>query len=138
MQIQRESISPTTVKLTVTADQATLDTVKQSVLKQLAKDAKVPGFRQGKAPASLLEKQLDPSLLQSEFLDQAVNQLYVDAVKQEKLKPVAQPQISVTKFVPYNTLEFTAMIESVGDIKLADYKKVKLAPTAVTVTAKDV
>jgi trigger factor len=138
MQIKREQISLTSVKLTITADRAVLDDTKQVVLKQLARDAKVSGFRPGKAPINLVEKQLDPSVLQSEFLDRAVNQLYVDAIKQEKLRPVAQPEISVTKSVPYNTLEFTAVVESVGDIKLADYKKVKQALPAVTVTPKDV
>lgn len=138
MQIKREQISPTSVKLTISAPQGVLDDTKQAVLKQLARDAKVTGFRPGKAPVNLVEKQLDPSALQTEFLDRAVNQLYVDAIKQEKLRPVAQPEISVTKFVPYNTLEFTAEVESVGDIELANYKKIKLSLPAVTVTAKDV
>ncbi|HZL07740.1 MAG TPA: trigger factor family protein, partial [Candidatus Dormibacteraeota bacterium] len=122
MQTKREQISPTTVKLSISADQAVLDATKEAVVKQLSKDAKVPGFRPGKAPANLVEKQLDPSLLQTEFLDRAVNQLYVDAVQQEKLRPVTQPEIAITKFVPYSTLEFTANVETVGDIKLADYK----------------
>lgn len=138
MQIKREQISPTTVKLSISADKAVLDSTKEAVLKQLAKDAKISGFRPGKAPANLVEKQLDPSLLQTEFLEQAVNRLYVDAIQQEKLRPVAQPQISVTKFVPYTTLELTAELEAVGDIKLADYKKIKLTLPAVSVTAKDV
>ncbi len=138
MQTKREQISPTTVKLTISADQAVLDATKEAVIKQLASDAKVPGFRPGKAPANLVEKQLDPALLQTEFLDRAVNQLYVDAVQQEKLRPASQPEISITKFVPFNTLEFTAQLEAVGDIVLADYKKIKLALTVPAVTAKDV
>lgn len=138
MQVKREQISPTKVKLSVAADQATLDSLKQAVLSQLAKDVKVSGFRPGKAPANLVEKQLDPSLLQSEFLEQAVNRLYVEAIQQEKLRPTAQPEIAVTKFVPFNTLEFTAEMDVVGDIKLTDYKKIKLAPKETTVTAQDV
>jgi trigger factor len=138
MQIEREVISPTTTKLTITADQAELDTIKQHVLKQLTPSVKVQGFREGKAPAHLIEKQLDQARLQSEFLEHAVNDLYVDAVQQENLRPVAQPQITVSKFVPFTTLEFTAEVEAVGDIKLPDYKQIKLAPKDTAVTAKDV
>jgi trigger factor len=138
MQIKREQLSPTTIKLNIVADQAFLDAAKQAVLGKLARDAKVPGFRPGKAPASLVEKHLDQAALQSEFIDQAVNQLYGAAVGQEKLRPVAPPQIVLTKFVPYTTLEFTAEVEAVGDIKLADYTKLKLAPKKVEVTAKDI
>jgi trigger factor len=138
MQITRDQINPTTSKLTIIAELAELDTVKQHVLKQLSGSVKVSGFRAGKAPANLLEKQVDPATLQAEFLDHAINDLYVDAVQAQKLRPVGQPSISVTKFVPYTTLEFTAEVETVGTVKLADYKKIKLAPPKIEVTADEV
>lgn len=138
MQIKREELSPTTIKLSIAADQAFLDAAKQAVLGKLAQGAKVPGFRPGKAPANLVEKQIDPSVLQSEFIDQAINQLYAAAFEREKLRPVAAPQIALSKFVPYTTLEFTAEIEVVGSITLADYTKIRLASKKVEVTAKDV
>lgn len=138
MQLKREQLSPTKVKLTVTAAPKELDNVKQHVLEHLSKNVKVPGFREGKAPANLIEKQLDPAVLQSEFLDHGVNDLYVDAVQHENMRVVAQPEISVTKFVPFTALEFTAEVEVVGDVKLPDYKKIKVAPQKVEVTAADV
>ncbi len=107
-------------------------------MKQLSKDVKVPGFRPGTAPANLVEKQIDQAVLQSEVIDQVINEAYVVAVKQEKIRPVASPQIAVSKFVPFTTLEFTADIEVIGDVTLPDYKKIKLAATTVSVTAKDV
>jgi trigger factor len=138
MQLTKEQLTPTKVKLTVQADQKELDEVKQHVLKDLGKSVKVQGFRPGKAPAHLIEKNVDPAAFQSEFLDHVINDLYVAAVQQEKLRPVAQPTISVTDFAPYSVVEFTAEIETVGAITLGDYKKIKLAMPAVTVTAKDV
>jgi trigger factor len=138
MQVTKSQIDPTTVKLTVAADQGMLDSTKQHVLADLSRDVKVPGFRPGKAPANLIEKQIDQSVLQAQFLDHAINQLYIDAAQQENLRPVAQPEISVTKFVPFTTLEFTAQVAVVGDIKLPDYTKIKVAALKVEVTDKDV
>ncbi len=138
MQLTRESTSDTKIKLTVVADQTELDTVKQHVLKELGGSVKVQGFRPGKAPANLIEKQVDPSRLQSEFLDHAINDLYVAAAQEQQLRPIAQPQISVTKFVPFSALEFTAEVEVVGDVKLADYKKITLLPPKVEITAADI
>ena len=138
MQVKREQLSPTTIKLSISADKPFLDAAKQAVVGKLAQGAKVPGFRPGKAPANLVEKQLDPAALQSEFIDQAINQLYIGAIEQEKLRPAAAPQIALSKFVPYSTLEFTAEVEVVGDVKLADYTKIRLAPKKAEVTAKDV
>jgi trigger factor len=138
MQIKREQINPTKVKLNVTADPALLDNVKQEVVQELAKTTRVQGFRAGKAPNKLVEGQLDQSLLQTQVLEQAVNRLYVNAVQQENIRPASQPEIAITKFVPFTTLEFTAEVESVGEIKVADYKKIKMTPKGVNVTAKDV
>jgi trigger factor len=138
MQIKREQINPTKVKLTISAEPALLEDIKREAVEVLGKQAKVQGFRAGKAPANLVEKQLDQQLLQGQVLEQAVNRLYVDAVQQENVRPASQPEISITKFVPYGTLEFTAEVESVGEIKVADYKKIRLAAKPAGVTAKDV
>ncbi len=138
MQLHKEQLNPTKLKLTISADATDIDPVKDATVARLSKNVKVQGFRAGKAPQNLVEKQLDQSLLQTEVLEQVVNQLYVDAIKQEKLRPVSQPAIAITKFVPYTTLEFTAETEFVGEIKLADYKNIKLAPKKIEITAKNV
>lgn len=139
MQVKKESLTPTKVKLTITADQPLMNDVKRETLEHLAKDhVKIAGFRQGKAPLGLVEKNVDSTLLQSEFLERAVNRLYVEALTDEKLRPVDQPTVNVTKFVPFSTLELTAEVEIVGEVSLPDYKKIKLAKPAVKVTTKDV
>jgi trigger factor len=138
MQLKRDQLSPTKVKLTITADPKTLENVKAHVLNELGANVKVQGFRPGTAPAALIEKQLDPNVLQGEFMEHAVNQAYGGAIENEKLRPVAQPQIEITKFVPFNTLEFTAEVEVVGSITLPDYKKIKLTAEKPSVTADDV
>ncbi|HSX31146.1 MAG TPA: trigger factor [Candidatus Saccharimonadales bacterium] len=138
MHISRTQLSPTKVELTITADDAMLAATKEHVLGDLAKDMNLAGFRKGHAPKALVEKNVDQSALQSRFLDHAVNDLYFEAVAQEKLRPVAQPEISVTKFVPFTTLEFKAVVEVVGKITLPDYKKIKLTKKVDPTTDKDV
>lgn len=134
MQITRETITPTKVKLTVVTDPELLAGVKDEVVALMGRSVKVQGFRPGKAPKHLIEKQIDQTALQSEFMEQAVNRAYVAALQSEKIRPATQPQITISKFVPFDTLEFTAELEAVGEIKLADYKKIKLARKPVAVT----
>ena len=138
MQTTKKQINETKVELAIVADAKQLATLKQSVLERLKSNVKVTGFREGKAPITLIEKQIEPSLLQSEFLDEAINEFYSQAVTERKLRLVSQPKITVAKFVPFTTLEFNAELEVVGDIKLPDYTKIRLAKKPVTVTAKDV
>jgi trigger factor len=138
MHIEKTNLSDTRIKLTLTADQAQLDDVKQKVLRRLSATLKLQGFRAGKAPLSLVEKQVDANTLQSEFMDDALNRLYSQAVTEQQLRPVAQPNVSISKFVPFNTLEVVIEVDAVGDITLPDYKKIKVEAKKVTVTAKDV
>jgi trigger factor len=138
MQVQKKKLEETKIQLNMVADEALLQDVKQQVLRHLARQVKTAGFRQGKAPLSLVEKQVDPSILQTEFLDDAVNRMYVDALRVENVRPVDRPEVSIKKFVPFTTLEVEAVVEAVGDIKLPDYKKIKVAKKAVKVTEKDV
>jgi trigger factor len=138
MQVNKKRISDTKVQLSVGADAAFLTRTKQTVLGRLGRELKLPGFRPGKVPPALVEKSVDASVLQSEFLDAAVNELYSAAIIQVKLRPVERPEVSIKKFVPFTTLEFEATVEAVGDVKLPDYTKVKLAKKPISVTVKEV
>jgi trigger factor len=138
MQVTKKNLNDTKVQLTLAADADVLHAVKQETLKVFARTIKVAGFREGKAPLAMVEKHADSARLQSEFLERAINRVYIAALEQEKLRPVDQPQIKITKFVPFDTLELEAEVEIVGDVKLPDYKKIKLPEEKVAVTAKDV
>src|SRR5689334_4582570 len=67
-----------------------------------------------------------------------MNDMYGQALDQEKLRPVAQPQVTVKKFVPFTTVEIEAEVDIIGAIKLADYKKLKSRKATVKVTAESI
>ncbi len=139
MQVKVTPISETKFKLAVTADVQFLDVVKQQTLRHMgAKHVKLPGFRAGKAPLNLVEKQVNQQLMQQEFLEEAINRLYGQAIQAERLRPISQPQVNITKFVPFNQLEFTAEVEAVGEIKLANYKAIRMERPKVSIAAKEV
>jgi len=138
MQVTQKNLSDTNVQLTLVADEAILSEAKREALEHLAESVRLQGFRKGKAPLNMVEKSVDPSTLQTEFLDIAMNRLYVAALDDKNLRPVSQPKVTVKKFVPFDSLEIDVEVEVVGEIKLADYKKMKIDQPKVTVTAKDV
>jgi trigger factor len=138
MQVKHSKPTDTEAVLSVNLTDKELLEIKKTVLAKFAKTVKVPGFREGKAPLNMIEKQLEPSVFQSEFLEETINQTYPQAVNSEKLRVVGQPQISIKKFVPFDTLEFEATVPVIGQIKLPDYKKIKVQKPVVSVSAKDV
>ena len=138
MQVIRKNISETKVKLTISLGVEELTHAKTHELQEQAKKVKVSGFRQGKAPLSVVEKQLDQNQLQASIINHAVNDFYGQAVEEADLRTLSQPQIEIGKFVPYTELEFTAEVEFMPEIKLGDYTKIKKTKPKVSVTAKDI
>lgn len=138
MHITRTNTEPTITKLLIKAEAKELSSAKELALKHLAPQVKVPGFRAGHVPPAIVEKNVDPNALQSEVLEHTINNLYTSAMRQEDLRPVANPEISIKKFVPYTELEFEAVVPTVGAIKLGNYKTIKLAKEPVKITSKDI
>jgi trigger factor len=137
MRVTREDKSPTKVLLRVSADAADLEPIRRHVLSHF-RNVKVPGFRAGKAPLPMIEQNISQQALLDEFMEHALNELYRRAVDMENLKPIATDNVQLKKFVPYTEMEFEAETEVIGDIRLPNYKLIKVAKKKPEVTAKEV
>ena len=130
--------SDTKVIVAVTLDAADLAPIHKATLLRLARNVKAAGFRPGKVPVHVAEKQLDPNYLNGEVLEEAVNHSAIEAFEKEKLTALDRPKVDVTKFVPGELLEYSAEVEVLPSIKLGDYKKLKATKDKVTVKDADV
>jgi trigger factor len=126
------------LNISVAAPADLLERTHKHVLQDMQKTMKLAGFRSGKAPLNIVEKNADQGRLQADFVDHAINELYRQIVINENIRPVAQPKISVKKFVPFTLLEVEIEVEVIGKMEIADYKKVRVAKKPVKVTDKDV
>lgn len=138
MKIEKTHLSDTEVSLTIALDKTALVEAETQALKQLAPSVSAKGFRKGKVPADVAKKQLDPSVLANRVIELAVNKALFEAFNQEDLNPLDQPKVDITKFVPEQELEFKAVVPVVPEVKLPDYKKLKVKKTVAKVTDKDV
>jgi trigger factor len=138
METTLKYLSDTKVSLTITVGALELGEAEQVALAKLSKTTKVPGFRAGKVPASIVAKHVDPNALQEQSLDAALNRAVAEAFASEKLQPLDRPEVEVKKFVPGEILEFTADVEVLPKVELGDYKKLSTKKEKVTVTAKEI
>lgn len=138
MKVTTTKVTDTEVKLVIEADEADLKPSKDRALKKLAREVKLPGFREGKAPLHLVEKNVNPNTLSQEVLEYALDDLYPRAINQENLRPVSQPSVELKKYVPFTELTVELTLQVIGEVKLPDYKKIKMTKPVVKVTAKDV
>ncbi len=112
--------------------------IHRHTLSHFARTVKVPGFRAGHAPATMVEKHVNQQAFLDEFMEHALNELYGKTIDAEKLRTAVPPNVSLKKFVPYTNLEFEAEVEIIGEIKIANYKALKRQVPKASVTAKDV
>jgi len=102
-------------------------------LEHLKHHVKVDGFRQGKAPASMVEEKLKPEAVLMEAGDHAVQHVYSDYINQNKLEPVGHPEVSIIKIAKGSPFSFKATITILPDVELPDYKEI-----AKTVKGKEI
>ncbi len=102
-------------------------------LEHMKHHVKVDGFRPGKAPASMIEDKVKPEALLMEAGDHAVQHVYVDYIKEQKLEPVGNPEVSIVKIAVGSPFVFKAIITVLPDVELPNYKEI-----AKTVKGKEV
>ena len=130
--------SDTRVKVVVAADHAELAAAEQVALKRLAKTVKVNGFRTGHVPLEIVKKHADPNALAQETLDAALNRAVAEAFLNNNLQVLARPEVEIKKYVPGELLEFTAEADVLPEVKLGNYKKLKVKKAAVNVDKKEI
>ena len=130
--------SDTRVKVMIAADHAELAAAEQVALKRLAKTAKVNGFRTGHVPLEIVKKHADANALAQETLDAALNRAVAEAFLSNDLQVLARPEVEIKKYVPGELLEFTAEADVLPEVKLGDYKKLKVKKAAVNVDKKEI
>ncbi len=127
--IQRETDG--TIKLTVHISWSEVKKTQEEIMNQLAKRAKIPGFRAGKAPKKLVEESADQQKVREEVLKQLLPQKYVEAVQEHNLKPIINPKIHVEKLEDNSDWVFTATTCEMPKVELNNYKD-----AIKTITAK--
>ena len=133
-----ETLSPTRAKLTVEVPFEELKPSLDAAYKAIAQQINVPGFRRGKVPPTVIDRQVGRAAV----LDQAVNELlpkaYVEALQENSLEPLAQPEIEVTKLDDNDVLEFTAEVDVKPDFTVPDYEGIVAQVEDIEISDEDV
>src|SRR6202035_5159245 len=109
----------------------------ERVAKEFAKVARVPGFRPGKAPITLIRRRFADDI-KGEVLQSLVPERVEKAVNEQKLSPVSQPQVDQLDFNEGQPLKFRAVFEVMPDFTLGDYKDMQIEIPSMELTDQDV
>jgi len=109
----------------------------EKVAKEFAKMARVPGFRPGKAPISLIKRRFAEDI-KSEVLQNLVPETVEKAVAEQKLSPVSQPQVDKLEFKEGEPVKFRASFDVLPEFTLASYKNLEIEMPEMNLTDEDV
>ncbi|MGE5720130.1 MAG: trigger factor, partial [Nocardioidaceae bacterium] len=133
-----ETLSPTRAKLTVEVPFEELKPSLDAAYKRIAQQINVPGFRKGKVPPMVIDRQIGRGPVLDEAINEALPKLYVQALQDNDIEPLAQPEIDITKFEDNESLEFTAEVDVRPEITLPELEGLEVTVDDVAVTDEDV
>ncbi len=128
-----EQLSPTRVKITVEVPFADLKPSMDKAYAEIARTVNIPGFRRGKVPPMVIDQRFGRGVVIQEAFNDAWQRFYGAAVQENKLIPLAEPDLEVTKLEDGDLIEFTAEVDVRPEFDLPD-----LSTLGATVAALDV
>jgi len=126
MKVQVTKLAKSKAKLNISEEANIIQKYFDEAYQKLAPLVDIKGFRPGKAPKLITIQTIGENKYQNEALNLALPMVYSEAVKSEKLIPVAPPKINIVEFGEGKTLRLEAEIELLPEVQLGDYKNVKV------------
>ncbi len=138
MSLQVEKLEHNMAKLTIEVPAEELEKALQAAYLKQRGNLTMPGFRKGKVPRQMLEKMYGPEIFYEEAANQLIGEKYKDAYDECELEIVSQPAINVEQLEKGKAFIFTAEVAVKPDVKLGEYKGLKVDKVSTRVTQKEV
>lgn len=120
LETSAEQIGHNRVKLRVEVPETALKPAFDAVYRRWAGQIKVPGFRKGKVPRQIIDTRVGAGTVREEALQDALPDLYRDALRAEGIEAIASPEIEVVEFAAGSPLVFEATIDTRPEVVLPD------------------
>ena len=136
LKIEKEFLDDHQVKLTVIFDPDPLESAKRQAARKLAKKAKIPGFRPGKAPYGVILKQFGEGAIIEDAVDIMIQEQYPKVIEEADIQPYGPGKLENMPTLDPPTFEFIIPLDAV--VELGDYKKLEFPYEAPVVSEDDV
>ena len=133
-----DKLSDTRVKLTVNVPFAELDKEIDQAYAAIAQQVAIPGFRKGKAPRQLIDARFGRGPILEQVVNDMLPSRYEQAVTENDLKVIGQPDVDISKIEDKDFVEFTAEVDVRPEIEVPDFSELSVTVPALTVEDADV
>ena len=126
------------VKLSFVVEAEKFDEAMKKVYAKTAKYFTIPGFRKGKAPMNMVEKQYGTEIFHEDTFNELVPEIYETAIKENNIQVVSNSDIDITQIGKGKDLIFTAIVQIKPEVKLGKYKGIELKKIEYNVSDHDI
>jgi trigger factor len=138
VQVQVEELERGETALSVEVPASVVRETRERVLKEVAQRTSLPGFRKGKAPRSLLSRYLDDEQLREEMLERLLPQACQAALEKTGIQSLERPRVEEPNLTEEDCLLFKAIVTRKPEVKLPEYKGLKLTRARSAVSEEQV
>ena len=140
METTVETTDPHTVKLTIEVPEDEFGKDLDRTYRAIANQIKIPGFRKGKVPKQIIDTQIGQDAIFEEFVNSSVPAYFRQAVADEDLAPITDPDIDVQQLEPGKPFVFSATVEVRPRLSFeeSDYTAIKVTKPTVEVTEQEI
>jgi trigger factor len=133
MQVIKNNSEGLKQHFTVTIPAGQIASEMDNRLAEVGRTVRIPGFRPGKVPMTLLRKKYGPSVM-GEVVENAVNSGAQKAIADNDLRPALRPEIAITSYQEGGDLQFTVQVEVLPEVEVQDLSGLKLERPVADVT----
>ncbi len=126
------------VKLSFTIEASKFEEAIQKVYVKSAKYFNIPGFRKGKAPYKIVEKQYGAQIFYEDAFNEVAGEVYEKELTDAKIEAVSRPEIDIIQMEKGKDLIFTAVVQTKPEVTLGKYKGIELKKVEYNVEEKDI
>ena len=118
-----KSLPKATAELEITIPWSEIKSTYEKIFASVVNEAELPGFRKGKAPKELVEKNIDKSKVYQEVIKEIVPKAFSDAVKQQNITPISSPKVEIIKAKDNEDWQVKTTVALKPKINLKNYKE---------------
>ena len=123
MKITINKLDKSEVEIVGVLENAEFMKYEEKALVNISARMELPGFRKGKAPASMVKDNVSEMMILEEQAEVALMNVYPKIIEENKLEAIGRPEIAITKIAKGSDLEFKIRTAVLPEMKLPDYKK---------------
>ena len=138
MSLQVERLEHNMAKLTIEVPAEEVEKALQAAYLKERGKISLPGFRKGRVPRQMIEKMYGPEVFYDEAANRMISEAYAKACDECELELVSQPKIEITQLEKGKEFIFTAEVAVKPEVKLGEYKGLKVDKVSTRVTQKEV